>query len=82
MMRRLTEPELSREPARTLFRSRAEQAGAATCEPTDAAQGLEQRAVLLSHLQRVLASELSEAQLATLRPLLEHAIARGLWCDP
>ena len=70
MMRRLTESELSRDPARTLH-----EAPAASPEHT-------QRAALLSQLQRVLAAELSSDQLLALRPRLEHAIARGLRGDP
>lgn len=69
MMRRLSEHELLREPARAL------------CEATDASHD-EQRAALLAHVSRVLSTELSAEQLHSLRPLLEHAIARGLRGEP
>lgn len=72
MMRRLTEDELSREPPSPLGL------------PDSAAQGAARVAGVLQHVQCVLASELqlSDEQQCALQPLLEHAIARGLWSAP
>jgi hypothetical protein len=69
MMRRLSEQELLREPARRPD-ERAD-----THEP-------ERAAALLAHVLRALATELTAEQLRALRPQLAHAIARGLRGEP
>ncbi|MEY4515551.1 MAG: hypothetical protein RLZZ450_7673 [Pseudomonadota bacterium] len=66
MMRRLSEPELSREPARRVG------------EAKDVSHHAARQAALLAHVQRVLVDELSDEQLESLRPRLEHAIVCGL----
>jgi hypothetical protein len=66
MMRRLSEPELLREPARRVG------------EAPDASHQAARQAALLAHVQRVLVDELSDEQLQSLRPRLEHAILCGL----
>lgn len=66
MMRRLSESELAREPARTLGEAHTRT----------------QPAAVLAHVLRALAGELDSEQLLSLRAPLEHAIARGLRGDP
>jgi hypothetical protein len=67
MMRRLTEDELSRAPARRLCDSRA------------ASPDLPRAAALLANVERVLEAVLLDpTQRDSARALLEHAIARGL----
>lgn len=66
MMRRLSESELSRQPARTLVEAR------------DRSHEHTQRAALLANMLRVLSPQLSSEQLLALRPQLEHAITSSL----
>ena len=93
MMRRLNERELEREaprrPGEPAPSSRAVHGGlppthapGSPAETRAVTREPERAAALLSHVLRVLSTELTDEQLRVLRPELAHAIARGLWSEP
>jgi hypothetical protein len=67
MMRRLSEPELLREPPR---------------RPDEPSETSLRAALVLAQVLRVLSAELTYEQLRALRPELAYAIARGLRGEP